>query len=162
MLAARDQLKKLFRNEELLLWGVCYPVPRPPGSTQPPPLSAGTYCFRAHDRLTGHFRTAVKEIVAYVGAGVDVIFSSPEMLHNSEFWKTHFWVLWFELTAGLSVCRGERSEAEIRHYLLTPLLKRTAHAASMTLAPDECNCIEYCSYLGFETKTTESTRRGRK
>ena len=32
----------------------------------------------------------------------------------------------------------------------------------MSLAPDECQCVEYCSYLGLETKATNNSRKGRK
>ena len=81
--------------------------------------------------LPDDFQVAVKKILQNVGKGVDEIFSLPNTLHNAEFWRTYFQGLLFDLGLGLSICRGHTSEAEICHYLLTPLLKKIAHAASM-------------------------------
>ena len=108
MLGAREELKRLFRDEELPLWGVCHPSPvarRALDAHQPPP-SAGTYGFHGYERLSAELREVVKELICFVGKGVDKIFCSQDTLHNTEFWRNHFHVLWFELTAGLSVCRG--------------------------------------------------------
>ena len=40
---------------------------------------------------------------------------------------------------------------EVRHYLLTPFLKKIAHSSSVTLTPEGCHCSEYCSVLGQNT-----------
>ena len=112
--------------------------------------------------LPDDFQVAVKKQLQNVGKGVDEIFSLPNTLHNAEFWRSYFQGLLFDLCLGLSICRGHTSEAEICHYLLTPLLKKIAHAASMSLAPRDGNCLEYCSALGRETQAAESDKRGRK
>ena len=98
------------------------------------------------------------------GKGVDNVFSTPETFHNEHFWKVYFRSLWYDLSPGLSICKVTKNEAEVRHYLLTPLLKKTAHAASMTLSPEDCPCLEYCSVLGMETTLAveSSSKPGRK
>ena len=71
----------------------------------------------------------------------------------------------FELSAGLEVHPGPpRNEAEVRHQLLTPLLNKAAHCASMMKAPGDCKGseVEYSSEFNLETKTDSSGTPGRK
>ena len=86
MLGAREELKILFRDEELPFWGVCHPSPvarRALDAHQPPP-SAGTYGLHGYERLSAELREVVKELICFVGKGVDEIFCSQDTLHNTE------------------------------------------------------------------------------
>ena len=71
----------------------------------------------------------------------------------------------FEFPLGLVVHSGPpKNEVEVRHQLLTQLLNKVAHCASMMKAPSyfKGSEIEYSSELNLETKTDSSGTRGRK
>ena len=59
------------------------------------------------------------------------------ILHNKSFWTTFLNTLHIEMSAGLVVrIKGRsRSEAEVRHELVSPLLRRLAHCVSSMAAP---------------------------
>ena len=145
----RSTLRDIFQESELPLWSVCYPNVRASTATFRPPPSAKTgYQLHRYETLEENFQKVIGDAI---GQGVVNVFSMPETLHNEHFWKVYFHSLWYDLSPGLSICKVTKNEAEVRHYLLTPLLKKTAHAASMTLSPEDCPCLEYCSVLGMET-----------
>ena len=67
MLGAREELKRLFRDEELPFWGVCHPSPvarRALDAHQPPP-SAGTYGLHGYERLSAELREVLKELICW-------------------------------------------------------------------------------------------------
>ena len=96
---------------------------------------------------------------------VDFFSNGKEILHNRTFWSKFFQSLVFELSAGLVVHTGPpRNEAEVRHQLLTPLLNKAAHCASMMKAPGDFKGseVEYSSEFNLENKTDSSGTPGRK
>ena len=64
-------------------------------------------------------------------------FDGRTTFHNASFWTTFFHSLLIEMSAGLVIRPGRvRSEAEVRHELVSPLLQRVAHCVSSMAAPD--------------------------
>ena len=118
----------------------------------------------------GHLDTDRKDlflpVIDHIKQGfVELLSNGKEILHNRTFWSQFFHSLVFELSAGLVVHTGPpRNEAEVGHQLLTPLLNRAAHCASMMKAPGDCkgSKIEYSSEFNLETKTDSSGTPGRK
>ena len=78
-------------------------------------------------------------------------------LHNASFWTTFFNMLSIEMSAGLVVRHGRtRSEAEVRHELVSPLLRRIAHCVSSMAAPEGWDeGVVYSSHLNVETSTED-------
>ena len=153
---SRAQVRALFTEDpDLKAWAISYPgkgySSRWAASSRHPPPSAKTYDVANVEKISAPAKSAFKQAVDDIWQGVDGLFTTPATLHNSHFWRTYLDALWFEL-GGLMMCRGGgRTESEVCHYLLTPLLKRVAHTSSMTLTPDGCTCGQCCSVLGMDT-----------
>ena len=81
------------------------------------------------------------------------------MLHNSSFWAWFVQRLLYDLTSGLVHTNRKKSEVEIRHDLLTPLLSWASHYAHITLRPEtvnsegETSTFEYSSAFELEPQT---------
>ena len=118
----------------------------------------------------GHLDTDKKDlffpVIDHIKLGfVDLFSNGKEILHNRTFWSQFFHSLVFELSAGLEVHPGPpRNEAEVRHQLLTPLLNKATHCASMMKAPGDFNGaeMEYSTQFNLETKTDSTGTPGRK
>ena len=118
---------------------------------------------------TGHFDPDNKDfflpVIDHIKQGfVDLFSNGKEILHNRTFWSQFFNSLVFELSAGLVHPGPPRNEAEVRHQLLTPLLNKAAHCASMMKAPGDFNGaeMEYSTHFNLETKTDSTGTPGRK
>ena len=81
------------------------------------------------------------------------------MLHNGSFWAWFVHRLVYDLASGLVHTDQKKSEVEICHDLLTPLLSWAAHYAHITLSPETVNSegepstFEYASAFELEPKT---------
>ena len=85
---------------------------------------------------------------------------SAARLHTSitpPFGQLFFNMLSIEMSAGLVVRHGRaRSEAEVRHELVSPLLRRIAHCVSSMAAPEGWDeGVVYSSLLNVETSTED-------
>ena len=124
--AARDG--KLFEGNNMKLWFVAFPPEDYKKKKPPPPPSEKSYEIKQIHTLDKSCRGPM-EAVAYIGKGIDSIFSVPETLVNGTFWSKFVTTLLYELTNTGGLVEGyERSEAEVSTDLLVPLLSKIAHA----------------------------------
>ena len=84
--------------------------------------------------------------------------AGDQLLHNTSFWALFFNALLMEMSGGLLIRGGyQRSEADVRQELISPLLKRVAHSMSSFVAPymeyNEESAAEYASSLIVECNT---------
>ena len=61
--------------------------------------------------------------------------NDDKVLHNSMFWDTFIHSLLFQLVPGMMAEPEGISESHLRKVLLTPLLQKVAHSASMMEVP---------------------------
>ena len=102
----------------------------------------------------------ITPLVERLGTAADAFTNGGPLTHNASFWTVFFRSLIVEISGGLLPC-GDRSEAEVRHELLTPLLRRIAYSLSSIEAPEGVEPgSEYWSALEYEYQTEErpSTR----
>lgn len=158
----RETLNSIFEADQLGLWGVSFPQSLSNTDLPPLPPSSGKYYgFVQTANLDGALQSVVKETCKVIQEGVDCIFTNKAKLHNSTYWNRFLQRVWIDLGPGLSLCRGGKKEDEIRHFLLSPLLRLIADTTSMVMAPDGCTCREYCSSVRPETQVEQAKRRGR-
>ena len=137
---ARDSLRPLFSEENQNLWYICYP---PVGyyattpASLPKPLKS--FLVRGINGLHQDFKTELLSIIQHIGKSIDATFTSPgpALLSDSSYWRTFFDTLTFKMSRGLFVTHREKSEIEVFHGLLQPLLVHTAEAASLNLTPTD-------------------------
>ena len=132
----------------------------------PEPPSAKKFQRYLIEDLDADKKGLFLQVIDHIKQGfLDMFSNGKGVLHNTTFWSQFFHSLVFELSAGLVIHRGPpRNEAEVRHQLLTPLLNKAAHCASMMKAPGDFKGseIEYSSEFNLETKTDSSGTPGRK
>ena len=162
---ARGELVYLFSESNKDTRCVCYPPPPSPATpttstrqTKPAP-SAKTYVAVPLSVFLQHGSTIIPAAVDAVGESIKRLFFGGQTtyLHNASFWTTFFNMLSIEMSAGLVVRHGRtRSEAEVRHELVSPLLRRIAHCVSSMAAPEGWDeGIVYSSLLNVETSTED-------
>ena len=105
--------------------------------------------------LSCQLKACFLPVLETVRRGLDALFSGQRFLHNTSFWARFFQNLVFDLSAGLVVRDNgdQRSEAEVRHQLLTPLLSWAAHYAHIIDKPStvgEGEGFEYSSQFSFD------------
>ena len=104
-----------------------------------------------------------KSVVDTLGEVTELLFTGgpSALIHNSSFWTTFFHSLMFDMSSGLLVRSGghQKSEAEVRQELISPLLRRVAHCMSSVVAPEGWNGGPvYSSALNVETNTESRPR----
>ena len=131
----------------------------------PKPPSAKQFQRDLIEDLDADKKGLFLQVIDHIKQGfLDMFSNGKGVLHNTTFWSQFFHSLVFELSAGLEVHHGPpRNEAEVRHQLLTPLLNKAAHCASMMKAPGDFNGaeMEYSSQFNLETKTDSTGTPGR-
>ena len=125
-----------------------------PRRTLPP--SAKSYEMFMVESLPAGGKTTFASILDTLATAVFCDASAP-LLHNTSYWTTFFNSLIAEISGGLCIRSGyERSEAEVKHELIAPFLKRIAHAVSAVVAPSGWEGgSEFTSLLNVESKTEE-------
>ena len=109
LVEGRAVIGELFSQGEEEAWCISYPSSD--FALRQPPPSAKTYSILNFGMLSLNAQATVKQVIQHTAEGVNSIFSTPEVLLNTEFWRAHLNSLWFELGCGLRMCRGtgERS-----------------------------------------------------
>ena len=167
VLEAKDTILELFKVENQPLWYVCHP----PISYESSPArmfspSDKKYVVAQIGNVNSDLQGCLLSVLESVRVGLSGLFSGQCVLHDTSFWAWFFQALVFDLSAGLVVKdNDQRSEAEVRHQLLTPLLSWTAHYAHVTKTPatlEEEVSFEYSSQFDFEVATDHKSTRGRK
>ena len=87
--------------------------------------------------MTSENRVLLTSALDQVGkALLDFVGGRTGLIHNTSFWTVFSNSLIIEMSGGLLIRRGyERSEADVRHELISPLLKRVAHSMSEIVLP---------------------------
>ena len=109
--AARDELRKLFEGDNMKLWFIAFPPEDYENKKPPPPPSEKSYEIKQIHTLdeSCHGRGPM-EAIAYIGKGVDGIFSVPDTLVNGTYWSKFVSTLSYELTDTGGLVEGyERS-----------------------------------------------------
>ena len=187
---ARDKIFNLFNKDNAKLWCVCYPAVRSPSTGASVSSEAHVHAKKGYTKLQGKAAALIKpyseppsakqfqryliedldadknglflQVIDHIKQGfLDMFSNGKGVLHNTTFWSQFFQSLVFELSAGL--VEPPRNEAEVRHQLLTPLLNKVAHCASMmkALGDFKGSEVEYSSEFNFEMKTDSSGTPGR-
>ena len=125
------------------------------------PPSSSTYEVFTMFELAKGEKDLVTSLIDKVKESTQKLFDDPSYLHNTSFWTTFFNSLFFELSGGLMVRQGRvQSEAEVKHELIVPLLRRIAHSMSMVYAPDSLNGRSLCeSTLNVEFQTEKKAHK---
>lgn len=169
---ALAEINKLFSTENEMLWCICLPsVPVPTSTpetsspkrrqssrTAPTPPSSSSYQTLTMSNLNKPSLTLVKSAIENMKCALLRLFTDEvqPVLHNSSYWRTFFNSLFIDLSCGLFVDPGRPlSEAEVRHELISPLLKRIAHSIPYILEPKGIEGDEpvYTSSLNVEVVT---------
>ena len=162
-------IEDLFTADNASVWSVSFPSKpaREVRSTHSgeattstptrPPSSSRSYDVLPMAALPDKSQS-LSSVLAEVGKALLQFVRGPpgnHLPHNSSFWTVFFNTLIIEMSGGLLIRRGyERSEADIRNELISPLLKRVAHSMSSFVAPMEWDGeSEYASSLVVESNT---------
>ena len=155
--------------ENRKLWSICCPQDltsgdnpdtktRTHGSTprRTLPPSAKSYEMFTVESLPAGGKTTFASILDTLATATGEAFcdASAPLLHNTSYWTNS---LIAEISGGLCIrSEYERSEAEVKHELIAPFLKRIAHAVSAVVAPSGWEGgSEFTSLLNVESKTEE-------
>ena len=142
---ALAEINKLFSTENEKFWCISFPsVPVPTSTpetsspkrrqssrTAPTPPSSSSYQTLTMSDLNEPSLTLVRSAIDNMKGALLRLFSDEvkPFLHNSSYWRTFFNSLFIDLSCGPFVDPGRSlSEAEVRHELISPLLKRIAHS----------------------------------
>jgi hypothetical protein len=162
---AKDTLSAMCTGENTMLWHVCTPS----SSSVDEPPSRKSFEIQQLGELDVGKRSLLLPVVDTIGKALKSIFSPPTpngrgMIHNSSFWAKFFRSLLIDLSGGLMVLpEYVRNEAEVRKYLLTPLLENVAHCISMMLLPEAIKKTAYMEYFTvFSLEAHSEVRRGKK
>ena len=130
---AREVLCDLFTEVNTPLWYLSYP-PVSDCDSNPMNYAPSDKKFILAE-INEDLKKTTLPVLKALKAGIDELFSG-RTLHNRSFWTKYLRTLIFELSAGLvDQTHRVRSEAELRHELLTPLLLWASHFAHATTAP---------------------------
>ena len=169
---AKEVMKNLFAEENWPLWCVSCPSNNP---TELPTHHSTPITWRSPSAGRNYqvfpvraLRSQlVNEVIGTIGKAIDERFSGApptSVLHNDSFWTTFFYTLLIDMSGGLLMRPGHvRSEAEVRHELISPLLRRVAHSMSSVAPPEGWHEPAFSSVLNVECATESCLhRRGAK
>ena len=156
---AREVLDNIFSHDSLPLWAICFPsaqtTEQKPPSSQTfeviPLLDMAEQPNSARDSERARLLELCTPIIQKLEKEGDKLTRGP-LTHNASFWTIFFRSLVVEISGGLLARPGhQRNEAEVRHKLLTPLLRRIAHSLSTIEAPEGvAEGSMYWSALNYE------------
>ena len=163
---AKKELLDMCSEPNKRLWHVCYPS----SSSVDKPPSAKSFEVLHIGGLDESIQDILLPVIGSIGEGLASVFSPSSghrqrTLHNSSFWTTFIRNLIMDVSGGLMVRDSSRNVAEVRHLLLTPLLRSVAHCMAMMRSPEtyDKDSLEYFSAFSLEENAERRTnRRGRK